>query len=138
MTDIFGFDLKTAAMIGGMGVAYFLLAYLPVIYSALIAFRRRPALSHRILFVLTVAAFVYGLVAFASIGISLPSAAFLSYVAPQMEASGYLKGSAFFHGLRFLAAYWWLILPPIFGVLSVVFTRFLATRWDAVVVALRS
>jgi hypothetical protein len=121
-----------------VGVSYVLCIFSPVFYSAFVAYRRKPVMPRRLLFIATATALCYGALSFLGFALELPVEAYLVYIAPQLEAAGHYSGKPFTAIGEFVAMYWWLLLGPILLVMSIVVVRYLASRWIRIVEALRS
>lgn len=118
-----------SALLALVAIAYVLVSFAPVLWPAIIAWRTRPSLPRRWLFVGVVAALVYGVFSFLAFAIILPIEAYGIFVAPQLEESGVASGSSLLRASGFAAEYWWLIVPPLQLALTWYVTQRLKTQW---------
>ena len=121
-----------------IAIAWWLLSLAPVLYSALVATRTRPALPRRFLFVVVVVTLSYGLLVFFLFAITIPLAAFSVYIAPGLEASGELSvpGRWLVATSRAISTWGWFVVPFFLAISSFKLTRYLATRWHQLVTGL--
>jgi hypothetical protein len=136
MKTILGFPTADAALIASVGALLLLCTFFPVIYSAQLAFRAKPALPRRFLFVCVVTALCYGCLLFFLLAVSLPLQLYSSFVAPQLEFSGYPHGRWLIATQFFISDWGWVVFPLFLGLAAVATTRYLASRWPAIVAAL--
>lgn len=137
MDTIFGFEPALAAAMIAAAIAYEFFTFAPLIFSAIVAVRRRTTMRRKFLFVGSVVALTYGLLLVFLVTICVPVSAFMIYVAPSLRFNGYLEDSWFIAVADFAVEWWWLILPPVFIAAALVTTRYLAKRWNAIVDALQ-
>lgn len=129
MEAIEAFGPKLAAFMVLLAVAYGLLSFSPLWWPAIVAWRSRPLLPRRGLFVGVVAALVYGVFSFLAFAILLPVEVYGIFVAPQLELSGVAVGAPLLRVTGFVTDYWWLLIPPTQLVLTWYVTRKLKARW---------
>ena len=127
LIDTFG--LKLIALMGIVSLAYVLLSFAPLWWPAIVAWRARPALPRRWLFICVVAALVYGVFTFLAFAIILPVEAYSIFVAPQLEDAGIAPGVAVIRVFRFVTDFWWLLIPPTQLLLIWYITRQLQAKW---------
>ncbi len=135
MSDISAIFPNATALVA-IGGAYFLGTLAPVFASGFVVLRHRPAMPRPFLFVLTVTMLSYGILNFAGYVIDIPVAAYLMYVAPQLEASGHYASQPFTYVGAFVAQYWWVGFAPLLLIISILATRYLGKRWARIVEAL--
>ena len=131
--DFFGFPPHIAALIAGVGTVYVAFSYSPFWLPALVAYRRGRSLDRRFLFVFLIAVIAYGLFAFLALAIAVPLTLFMVYVAPTLANSGYLQSSIFIKAIDFAINYWWLGYGPLLMLTTILVTRSIADRWNALV-----
>jgi len=130
------FGPRMTAMLALVALTYFLLALAPVIWPAYRVYRSNPKLPRPWLFVLSVAAFTYGLFSFLAFAILLPVEVYSIYVAPTLAEANLANGAAVLAVSRFIADQWWLLIPPVQLALTWYVTRKLEPKWGSVCVAL--
>jgi hypothetical protein len=123
------FGPKLAALFALVALAYVLLSFAPVLWPAMVVRRVRPALPRRLLFVVVVAALVYGVFSFIAFAILLPIEVYGIYIAPQLEEAGIANGSALLQISGFLADNWWILVPPTQLILTWYVTKIVKARW---------
>jgi hypothetical protein len=131
--DVFG--PKMSAILVAVAIGYFLLSFTPVLWPAYLAYRRRSWLPRPILFVLTVAALVYGVLSFIGFALLLPIQVYGIFVAPSLEMSGLPSGAGLLAVSGFLASYWWLIVPPVYVVITWLVASQVGQRWQHICAA---
>lgn len=82
MDTIFGFEPALAAAMIAAAIAYEFFTFAPLIFSAIVAVRRRTTMRRKFLFVGSVVALTYGLLLVFLVTICVPISAFMIYVAP--------------------------------------------------------
>jgi hypothetical protein len=118
------------------GVIYYLCAFSPVVCSGYVVLRRSPLFPRRFLFVATVTVLSYGVLNLAGYLINIPVAAYLVYVAPQLEANGQYAGQPFTSFGSAAVRYWLVWSCPVLLVTSILTTRYLSKRWHRIAEAL--
>jgi len=108
----------------------------PILWPAVVALRRRPALPRRGLFVFVVGTLCHGTLGLLATLIVLPVSALLVHVVPQLEAASAHSGEPIASIVRLVAEYWWVAYSPALLVLAVAMTRWLAARWARIVSAM--
>jgi hypothetical protein len=136
MELIDAFGPKFAVLLALAAAAWLLLTLAPAIWPAFRAFRKKTALPRPWLFVSTVAALTYGALFLAIFVLLIPAEAYAVFIAPQLEAMGQPYGKSLVRVTRFIAAYWWLMLPPAQLAVTVLLTRRLANNWAGICSAL--
>ena len=129
MDAIEAFGPELAATMLLIAVAYTLLAFAPVWWPAIVVHRSKPPMPRRLLFVLVVAALVYGAFSFLAFAIILPVELYGIFVAPQLEQSGVAAGTNVLRVSGFLVRYWWLLVPPAQLLLTWYVTKRVGERW---------
>lgn len=123
------------AIFTAIAVGYFLMSFSPVLWPALLAYRRRSWLPRPFLFVFTVAAIVYGALSFVGFALLLPIEVYGIFVAPPLEASGVPVGAPVLKVSGFLVDYWWLIVPPTYLIFTWLVTTYVGRRWQHICAA---
>ena len=126
--DVFG--PKMSLMLSIIAAGYFLLSFWPILWPAWLAYRRRSWLPRPILFILTVAALVYGCLSFLAFALLLPIEVYGIYVAPSLETAGVPAGRPLLNVTHFFATYWWLMIPPAYVAVTWVVTLQVGRRWQ--------
>lgn len=124
------FGPKLSALLALVALAYVLFSFAPVLWPAYRAFRRKTRLSKPWLFTGVVGALVYGIFWFLLCALMIPAEAYTVFIAPQLQEAGLPYGKAFVSVADFIGNYWWLGLPPLQFVSTVMVTRKLAARWE--------
>ncbi|MDH5821889.1 hypothetical protein QFW77_02620 [Luteimonas sp. RD2P54] len=120
-----------------IAMVWWLLSLFPVLYPALVSFRRRATMPQKCLFTCVVACLSYGLLAFLLVvGIALRALAV--YIAPQLEVAGDLPaaGRWLAQASGLISAWWWVAVPLVLAMCSFLLTRYLAPRWPPIAAAL--
>ena len=131
--DVFG--PKMTAILLAIAAVYILLAFAPVLWPGYLAYRKRSWLPRPVLYVLTVAALVYGAFSFIAFAIILPAEAYAIYVAPSLAEANVPYGASILSVTRFLANYWWLMVPPLQLALTWVLANHVGRRWQHICAA---
>ena len=126
---------KFSALLILVALAYVLLSFAPLWWPAIVAWRTRPALPRRLLFIGVCAALVYGVFSFLAFALIIPVEAYGIFVAPQLEESGIAVGAPVLLVSGFVAEYWWLLIPPTQLGLTWYVTRQLKARWAHILAA---
>ena len=137
MTETYPFSTKDMLYIASFAIPYLLCVFSPVLYSCFVAFRHKPALPRKMLFIATVTSINYGFYVFVYLAFSIPIEFYLSSIAPSLRHSGYYYGQPFVAIADFAITYGWLILGFLLLCTAIVFTRYLRKRLAAVVSAIR-
>ena len=121
-----------------LAVLWWVLSLFPVFLAIFVAFRTRPVLPRRGMFMAVVVGLAYGLLFFFFIAVAVPLAAFETYIAPQLEASRQLPaaGRWLVHASRFISTWGWAATPFVLAISSIKLTRFLSVRWPQLVSSL--
>ena len=121
-----------------IAVIWWTLSLAPIAYSTLVAFRAKPVLPRRLLFVGTVSTLCYGLLVSFLILLIIPLAAFRNYIAPTLAAEGDLTTLGnWLANLSDLISQWgWFVVPLILAATAFYLSRYLAARWPQIVIAL--
>ncbi|WP_242165639.1 hypothetical protein [Lysobacter sp. M15] len=136
MELIEAFGPKLVVLLTLAAAAWFALTLAPVIWPAVRAFRKKTALPRPWLFVSTVAALTYGALFLALFVLLIPAEAYAVYIAPSLESMGQPYGKSLVRATRFVANYWWVLLPPAQLAVTVLLTRRLASKWAGICSAL--
>ncbi|HEY5851577.1 MAG TPA: hypothetical protein VIT62_12535 [Lysobacter sp.] len=134
VVEVFGARLIGLLVLAA--IAWFLITLAPVIWPAFRAFRQKAALPRPWLFTATVSALTYGTLFLGLSVLLIPAEVYAVFIAPQLEAMGQPYGRALVNTTRFVADYWWLMLPPAQLVITVVLTKMLARNWPGICSAL--
>lgn len=132
------FGPKLGALLALVALAYFLFSFAPILWPAFRAFRRRTRLSRPWLFTGVVGALVYGMFWFFLCALVIPAEVYTIFIAPQLQEAGLPYGDAFVRVADLVGKYWWLGLPPLQLVSTVLVTRKLAAKWDRLCAAAAS
>ena len=132
------FGPKLSALLALEALAYFLFSFAPVLWPAFRAFRRKGRLSKPWLFTGVVGALVYGIFWFLLCALMIPAEMYTVFIAPQLQEAGLPYGEALVRVAGLVGRYWWLGLPPLLLVSTVVVTRKLAAKWDRLCAAAAS
>ena len=121
-----------------VGIAIWILAITPLLYSAFVALRTRPLIPRRILFVAVITGMSYGFMLLFAILVTLPLEAFSTFIAPQLQAIGHLPrfGLWLAEISQALSSWGWFVIPLVDAIASIWFTRYLVRRWPQVVASL--
>ena len=128
------FGPKLIALMALTAVCWFLLTLAPLIWPVYRA--KKTTLPRPWLFAVVVAALVYGALNFVLLVAVVPIEAYTIFIAPQLEEMGQPYGRLLVKGARFVESYWWLLVPPIQLIATVVLTRKLARKWADICSAL--
>ena len=128
--------LPDVALLLSIGVLYFLCLLAPILVSGFVVLRHRQEMPRRLLFIVAVTILSYGFLNFIGYAVNIPVAAYLIYIAPQLEASGHYAGQPFLSIARFGTHYWWFAFGPVLLVVSIVLTSYLGKRWSRIAGAL--
>lgn len=132
------FGPKVSALLALVALAYFLFSFAPILWPAFRAFRRKSRLSSPWLFTGVVGALVYGMFWFLLCALMIPAEVYTVFIAPQLQEAGLPYGEAFVRVADFIGNYWWLGLPPLQLIFTVLVTRKLTARWDRLCAAVAS
>ena len=119
-------------------VVWWLLSLAPILYSALLAFRAKPVMPRRVLFVGTVSTLSYGLLILFVFVVSLPLGAFSTYIAPTLREAGDLTLAGRWAGeiSDAISSWGFFIIPLILAGSALWLSRRLLPRWPQIVIAL--
>ena len=134
MEVIDAFGPRLIALMGLVTVGWFLFTLMPLIWPAYRA--RKAALPRPWLFAVVVAALIYGALNFILLVVAVPAVAYSVFIAPQLEAMGQPYGRLLVTSARLMEQYWWLVVPVIQFIATVVLTRKLARKWSGICSAL--
>jgi len=132
------FGPKLSALLALVAFAYFLFAFAPVLWPAFRAFGRKGRLPRPWLFTLVVGALVYGMFWFLLCALMIPAEMYSVFIAPQLQEAGLPHGEALVRVADLAGKYWWLGLPPLQLLSTVLVTRKLAAKWDRLCAAAAS
>ena len=116
--------------------AYALWSLAPILWPAIVAWRVRPTLPRRRMFVAIVAMLVYGATTLLFVAVILPFQVFAIYLAPQLEAAGLAPDANLLGFGRYVLSYWWVIVPPVQLGLTWYVSRKLSAKWRHICAAL--
>ena len=136
MTEILGFPPDLALAIVAIAAAYLFIIHSPVLFALAIAWRQRRLMKRRMLFVGSVMVASYGFIVLFLMAVAVPVQAFAVFVVPSLRAQGYLEHSVILAAVDFTYEWWWLLLPAAILVSAIFTSRYLASRWNRIVVAL--
>ena len=136
MTEIFGFPPDLALAMVAIAAAYLFVIHSPVLFALAIAWRQRRSMKRRVLFVGSVMVASYGFIVLFLMAVALPVEAFAVFVVPSLKEQGYLENSVVLAAVDFAYEWWWLLLPAAILVSAIFTSRYLANRWNQIVVAL--
>lgn len=132
------FGPRLVAFMTLFAIVYGALSFAPVWWPAIVAWRARPTLPRKALFVGVTAALVYGTLLFLALAVFVPVLLYGVYVAPQLEASRVPGGTSVLRVAGFVNDYWGWLVPPIQLALTWYLTRTLSGRWVHICAALAS
>lgn len=113
MEALEAFGPGLVAFMALFAVVYGVLSFAPVWWPALVAWRARPRLPRKALFVGVTAALVYGTCLFLALAVLVPVLLYGVYVAPQLEASRVLGGTSDLRVAGFVNTYGVLLVAPV-------------------------
>lgn len=132
--DLFG--AKLLALLVAVAAVYLVLAFVPVLWPALRAFRAPRRLPRPWLFVAVVSSVAYGMVAIFVFAVGVPMDAYLVFIAPQLQEAKLPYGAALVPASQFVVDYWWLAAPVVQLLATWYLTRRLSARWERICEAL--
>jgi hypothetical protein len=132
MSDLAGFPPEAIGLILLTSSVYFLVGWAPVIWPVLATHRVRHTFPRRWLFVLTILSLSYGVIVAFLMLLSLPVAAYSTFIAPQLAASGFHGTDWLVRANNLVVDYWWLMLPPALLFITFFLVRKLQPTWPSV------
>ena len=136
MRDLAGFPPQAIGLILLASAVYFVVSWAPVIWPIIATHKMRLSFPRRWLFVLTILSLSYGLIAVFLTLLSLPVAAYSTFIAPQLAANGFHGTDWLVRANDLVVSYWWLMLPPALLLITLLLVRKLQPAWPLICSAL--
>ena len=132
--EAFGHEFGTILL--ALTLLYFSATLLPFISPLLRAFWKNHQLPRPLLFTLVVATISYGVPLVVLFILSVPSALYATYIAPQLQEAGLYWSPAVTTFGQLSASWWWLLFPSIVSIASILLTMRLGRKWKMIVSSL--